>query len=286
MNALLICPWTRPAVPLLSETQSLSCVPLLGQSLIEYWLSHLACAGAKEVLVLADDRPEQLFAIVGTGERWGLKVEIHEEQRELTVAQALLKYEKRLDPAAAQDGIALLDHFPGLPEFPLFESYDQWFAALKQWLPLAKTPDRVGIHERSPGVQVGLHSRISAEVQLRPPCWIGRHVFVGAGAVVGPAAIIEDGAFLEARASVANSIIGKDTFVGKFAEIEGSLAWGDTLVHLQSGCTTKVPDRFVLCALRQNRAAHKARMLTRLAELFGKAEVHLFWKYLLLDKEG
>ena len=119
-----------------------------------------------------------------------------------------------------------------------------------------------------------------------PPCWIGRQVFIGAGAVIGPDAIIEDGAFLEARASVANSVIGKDTFVGKFAEIEGSLAWGDTLVHLQSGCTTKVPDRFVLCALRQNRAAHKARMLTRLTDLFGKAEVHLLWKYLLLDKEG
>src|SRR5436190_18098877 len=133
MDALLICPWARPGVPVLAEAGSLACVPLLGQGIVEYWLSHLACARAKEVLILADERPNELRALVGNGERWGLKVEIIEEQRELTAAQALLKYEKRLDPAAAQDGIALIDHFPGLPEFPIFNSYQEWFAGLQRW---------------------------------------------------------------------------------------------------------------------------------------------------------
>jgi hypothetical protein len=135
MNALLICPWVRSGVPVLAETGSLACAPLLGQGIVEYWLSHLAVAGAKEILILADDRPEEIRALVGNGERWGLKVEILEEQRELTPAQALLKYEKGLDPAAAQNGIAVLDHFPGLPEFPVFNSYQEWFAALQHWLP-------------------------------------------------------------------------------------------------------------------------------------------------------
>jgi len=286
MNALLICPWERPGIPVLAEGGSLACVPLLGQSVVEYWLSHLACAGARELLILADDQPEQLRSIVGSGERWGLKLEVVQEQRELTEAQALLKYEKRLDPAAIQNGIALLDHFPGLPEFPLFNGYKEWFAALRQWLPLAKTPDRIGVQERLPGVQVGLHSRISPQAQLRAPCWIGKHAFIGARAVVGPNAIVEDGVFVEAGASVTNSIIGKDTFVGQFAELEGSFAWGNTLVHLESGSTTKVPDRFLLCALRQSRGAQKAGLLSRLGELCGKSEGHLLWKHLLLNKEG
>ena len=79
---------------------------------------------------------------------------------------------------------------------------------------------------------------------------------------------------------------GKDTFVGQFAELAGSFASGDTLVHLQSGSTTKVPDRFLLCALRQNRAAQKAGMLARLGELCNKTEGHLLWKHLLLNKES
>ncbi len=286
MNALLICPWMRPGVPLLAQSGSLSCAPFLGQSLVEYWLSHLACAGAREVLILADDHPEELGALVGNGERWGLKLEIIEEQRELSAAQALLKYEKRLDPGAVHNGIAVLDHFPGLPESPIFNSYNDWFAALKRCLPLAKTPDRVGVQERSAGIQVGLHCHISSQAQLRAPCWIGKHVFIGARAVVGPDAIIEDGVFLEAGSSVTNGVIGKDTFVGQFAEIAGSFASGDTLVHLQSGSTTKVPDRFLLCALRQNRAAQKAGMLARLGELCSKTEGHLLWKHLLLNKES
>src|SRR5215469_4097880 len=105
MKALLICPRNRAAVPVLAEAGSLSCVPLLGQGLVEYWLSHLACAGTKETLILADDHPEEIRTLVGDGERWGLRLEILEEQRELTPAQALLKYEKRTDPAAARNGI-------------------------------------------------------------------------------------------------------------------------------------------------------------------------------------
>jgi NDP-sugar pyrophosphorylase family protein len=286
MNALLICPWARTGVPIVAEGGSLACVPLLGQGLIEYWLSHLACAGGKEVLILADDRPEELRAIVGGGERWGLKVEIIEEQRELTSAQALLKYEKRLDPAAAQSGIAVLDHFPGLPDLPVFNSHKECFMALQRWMFSAKTPDRVGIEERSPGMHSGSQSHISPETELRGPCWIGQHVFTGANAVIGPNAIIENGAFIEAGASVSNAVIGRNTFVGQFAEIANSFACGNTLVDIESGSAIKVPDRFLLCALRQNRAAQKPGILSRLGELCGKPEGQLLWKHLLIDKEG
>jgi hypothetical protein len=58
------------------------------------------------------------------------------------------------------------------------------------------------------------------------------------------------------------------------------------LVNLESGTAVKIPDRFLLCALRQSRTAQRAGVLSRLGELCGKAEGHLLWKHLLLNKEG
>ena len=63
MKALLICPSERPAVRLLAPNAPLSNVPLLGQSLLEYWLSHLACSGLTQALILAGDRPEKVRAL-------------------------------------------------------------------------------------------------------------------------------------------------------------------------------------------------------------------------------
>src|SRR5215475_11322294 len=116
MKVLLICPSNRTSAPLLAESTPLAARPLLGQSVLEYWLAHIACSGAKEALVLADDRPDYIRAIAGTGARWGLSVTVIEESRELTPAQALLKYDKDLDPHFSQDKIIVLDHFPNLQD--------------------------------------------------------------------------------------------------------------------------------------------------------------------------
>ena len=86
-KALLICPSDRPAVTELSRVAPLAAAPLLGESLLEYWLTHLALSGTKEVHILADDRVDEVRKIVGTGARWGLKAEISTEVRELTAAQ-------------------------------------------------------------------------------------------------------------------------------------------------------------------------------------------------------
>jgi NDP-sugar pyrophosphorylase family protein len=288
MKVLLICPSERAAVGLLAERVPLCVVPLLGQSLLEYWLTHLAGSGVKQVMILASDRPEQVVAMTGHGERWGLTVTVVEESRELTPAQALLKYEKELDPATAQRCIAVLDYFPGLPEFPLFTSYQALFSALQAWMPKARTPDRVGVREVQPGVWVGLHSHLSPQAKLAAPCWIGRNVFVGAHALLGPATIVEDGAFIEPAATIAHSVVGPDTFVGRLAELANSVAWGSTLINWQTGSLTKVPDPFLLCALRQPRPPHSPGWFARLSELYSrnKADVHLLWKHFLMNKEG
>ena len=288
MKVLLICPSNRTSVPLLAESTPLAAVPLLGQSLLEYWLAHIACSGAKEAIVLADDRPAYIRLVAGDGARWGLSVNVIEESRELTPAQALLKYDKDLAPDSTHDGIVVLDHFPKGAEKPLFIDYASHFKNLLTWMPHAKTPDRVGVKELMPQIYTGLRARISASAKLNAPCWLGKNVYVGAGATIGPMTIVEDGSFIESGATVVHSLVGPDTFVGKFAELSESFAQGDTLVNLRTGSVAKVPDNFLLCALRHPRPPQSARLVDRLADLLSRnlTEVQLLWKNFLMKKES
>ena len=264
MNTLLICPSRRPAMRLLAEMVPLAQVPVLGQALVEYWLTHLACVGIKQVYLLANDRPEYLSALVGDGARWGLNLQVIPESRELTPAEALLKYEKEL--SVFQNGITVLDHLPGRSQHPLFNGYSDWFAAIHTWMPHAQMPDRVGVREITAGVWAGLHVQIAPTAQITAPCWLGKNVFVGPRAVVGPRAIIEDGSFIEADTEIVDSYIGPDTLVGQCVEIKESLACGSTLVNWRTGSAADVHDAFILCALRRPQLA-RSSLLQRVREM-------------------
>ena len=288
MRTLLICPGERTTVPTLSANLPLAHVPVLGQTLLEYWLSALAIQGTKNVAVLSHLRQDLTTELVGSGERWGINAKVISESRELTPAEALLKYATELENSSSPDSIVVLDHFPGRPELPLLASYSNWFTGIRQWIPSAMTVDRVGTNEVQPGVWVGCHSHVSPQAQLRPPCWIGQHVFIGERAIIGPGAVVEDGSFVEPGAELAESWIGPDTFVGQFARIKGSLAWASTLVNWETGSAAQIADRFLLCALRQPRGQRTLGWLAKLSDIYNrnKGEVGMLWKQLLLHKEG
>ena len=75
MKALIICPADRKLVAALARRRPLALTPFLGQPLLARVLTFLASAGAKEILVLAADRPDRLRKFVGRGEAWGVKIE-------------------------------------------------------------------------------------------------------------------------------------------------------------------------------------------------------------------
>jgi len=263
-KALLICPSDRPAVSELSRLAPLAAAPLLGQSLLEYWLTHLALAGIKEIHLLADDRPEQISKLVGSGGRWGLKIDVTAEVRELTAAQAQIKYAAEFD-ASTPNNISVLDHFPGEPNSPIFNSYENLYSGIVRWMPRANTVDRTGFREVQPGIWIGRHAHVSSEARLCAPCWIGQHVVVGAKSVIGPNAILEDRSFVEGGAEIASSVIGSDTFVGKLAALRQSFAWGNSLVNWKSGSIAQISDAFLMCALKRQPKSEK--FLWRLFEL-------------------
>jgi hypothetical protein len=269
MKALVICPADRPAVAQLAEQTPLVLAPLLGRSVLEYWLEALAARGAKHVTVLASDRPGAIRAALAGGTKWGVQVEVLPQHHELTVEEARARYRptQATDWLPEQD-VVLLDTLPGQPELPLFESYGAWFAAVQAWMRHAVTPARIGAREIHPGVWVGLHAQIAPTAQLHPPCWIGEHAIIGAGAVIGPGAVLDDRAVVERGARVVQSIVAPETFVGEMTLVLHSLAHGNLLINWQTNSALRVPDAFLLSSLQERRGTPAASSLpARMAAL-------------------
>lgn len=268
MKALLICPGRRTELDALTESEPLSNLIILGKPLLEYWLDFVTFQGADEVCILAADRPDRVRAMAGNVARWGLRAEVLGEFRELTPAQARERY--GVVPGAgwlpAPADAIVMDYLPGRADLPLFDSYSSWVAAHEAWMSAAGSPDRVGVHEISPGVWTGLHTRIAPTAQLRAPCWIGDEACIGAGAKVGPRAFVENKAVVDRGAEVVDSVVGPVTYVGEHTELRDSIAWGSTLIHWKLNSAIKVPDSFLLSSMDRVAATSRpTRVWSRLA---------------------
>lgn len=262
MKALLICPADRPGVARLADNCPLAIAPLLGKSVLEYWIETHAARGVKQLIVLATDRPDHVRHVVGDGARWGVQLELVPQSREFSVAEARARYRANdLGEWARQDDVVLMDYLPGLPERPLFESYTGWWNAVLAWMPHAVTPARIGAREVQPGVWVGLHSQVDPSARLEAPCWIGENVLIGPGATIGPNAIVDDRVIVENGARIENSMIWPETFVGRLVAVRNSLASGSTLLNHQTASCLRVPDDFLLGPLDARRfETHATRL--------------------------
>lgn len=266
MKSLLVCPAERPAVARLAERTPLVAAPLLGRSALEYWVESLAARGAREIIVLASDRPQALRALLGDGARWGARIELIPTPREYTPAEARARHGDGAGDWLPDAAVVVVDHLPGRPDLPLFESYAGWFAALRAWMPSAVTPGRIGVREREPGVWIGLRAEIAPGARLTAPCWIGDHVRIADGAQIGPGAILDDRVVVDHAARVIESAVDPDTYVGELVSVTHSLARGGTLVNWRNGSSVEVPDPFLLSPLsRRRRAYHGPSLAGRLA---------------------
>ena len=239
MKATLICPGERPAVALLAAAGPLVLCPLLGQGVLELWLEELADQGVSDVAVLASDRPAEIRTFTGTGERWGLRVEVVPQTRE-----------PEPDEAARRHGgpVILLDHLPD-GTAGLFTSYAAWHAALLRRLPRAAGPTRIGLRPLGPGIWAGWRARIDPSARLEAPCWIGSHVTIGAGACLGPGTVIEDRAVIEPGCRLSGVLVGRDTYVGRSTRLERTLVLGNIQVDLRNSACTRTEDQLQFCSL-------------------------------------
>jgi hypothetical protein len=267
MNALLICPAERPATRFLAQTCSFATLHAFAKPLVVYWLEHLAALGAKNVRILAANRPEQLLALIGDGARWGLRVEVSLEPRELSPAEARAKYCAGSSPWLPQPSdVSLMDHFPGLPEHPLFKSYANWFDGLRALLPRVTAATPNDVLEVRPGVWISPRARVSPDAELRAPCWIGPRTVVAEDTIIGPMAVLEDRVVVESGVEIANSSVAPETFVGRMTELKHSIADGSILINWRSNSCARVPDAFLLCSLAKRR--HIVKSTNWLARAF------------------
>lgn len=289
MKTLLICPAHRPAVAVLAEERPLAALSILGESLVAHWVEYVAALGAKEVRIVAPDRAEAIRAEVGDGGRWGVRIEIIAAAAESTAAEAASRYRSTDEPGwlPHPHDFIVMNHLPGAPGQPLFDSYASWFAAVRNWMPHALTPVRVRVSEVRPGIWAGRRSRIHPTAQLHAPCWIGDQAYIGRNAIVGPGAVIENRAVVEQGARVIQSIVCPDTYVGRLTSVANSIASGHTLTNWKSGSSLRVPDPFLMSSLaRKTKPASRGERRSAAAVLRGFAPLNLLrtWNYRLSDR--
>jgi NDP-sugar pyrophosphorylase family protein len=263
MKTILICPNQASGIPALADSKPLVTLPFMGERFISFWLQHLATEKYREVRIVTMDPVDQIQEVTGNGSRWGLKVEIFHEVRELSPAEARKRYRPAYEsdwPAEPND-VIVADHFPGVPGHKVFESYEQWFKTMGLWLPQLTAMRRVGLKEITPGVWAGRRTRIGKNAKLLAPCWIGDNVQIGPEALIGPMAFLEDQVVVESRSTVSNSWVGPETFVGTLTELKDSLAWGTLLINWRTGSHTHIPDPFLLASLSKE-SGRKAREST------------------------
>jgi hypothetical protein len=265
MKAVLICPAERSAVAAMMEERPLALLSVVGKSFLEHWLEELAVMGATDVLISAADRPEQIRACVGDGARWGLRVQVVPELRELSADEARAKYQAGwscdVDWLSRPDDFIMADHLPGLAKYPAFESYAGWFRALAALLDRRRFQNYIGLREIRPNVWAGRHTRVADTAVIQPPCWIGANAWVGRHASIGPMCVIEDGAAVDSHASVEASVVGPATYVGPGTDLRNSLALGRTLINWATNAAMVVPERFLLCELARPRAGRGLALL-------------------------
>jgi NDP-sugar pyrophosphorylase family protein len=260
MKTILICPSSKESIAHLTENTPPATLPFLGENFICYWMEYLASKNIKEVRILAHDRPEQIEKVVGDGSRWGLKIEILKELKDLDVKEArklhIPTYEA--DWAPEPDDVMVADHLPGKDDSKPFKSYADWFAAAIAWAPEVVKSARIGVKEIEPGIWAGRKVSISQSARIIGPCWIGDNVRIEKNAVVGPYAILEDQVVADAACEISQSWVGPDTFVGELTRVENSLAWGSSLLNWKTGSHLEVPDSFLMCSLSRQKST-KAR---------------------------
>jgi hypothetical protein len=267
MKALLICPSDRENAAFLSRRQPLALVPLLGRTALDRAMADLARRGAKDITVIAADRPVLIRAAIAAGKPWGVQAEVISVSHEPTPEEARAKYKTAGEAWLPEPFDAItLEGWPQSDSSSIWHSPSVWFDSLKLRLDEAGASN-VGMRQFKPGVWVGTKSRISPSATLNAPCWIGQQAWIAAGATVGPDAIIEQGACVDQCAEVVNSHVAPITYVGSDVELRNSLASGGSLLNWTNGSQTEVTDAFLLADISMRATHRNGALLTRVTAL-------------------
>ena len=111
---------------------------------------------------------------------------------------------------------------------------------------LLATPDYpIGIARRpdGAGVWLGNGARIHPTATLVAPVYVGDRVLVAAGAVIGPDAVIGARSIVDRDATVVDSIVAPQSYVGAGVMLQHAILDGRRLVNVALGVVVDIADR-------------------------------------------
>ncbi|MFN0078815.1 MAG: sugar transferase [Prosthecobacter sp.] len=267
MKALIICPDHRHAAAFARRRQPLALLPVLGRTLLDLWLEHLATTGEKHVTILAADRPEEIRHAIEQGDQHGLAISVIPVKQEPAADAARAQFITG-DQAAWHPLIITLDTLPNSPSQPLWAGGATLFDTLLRQLRDVDDDTRLTMREIAPAVHVSTRARIAMTARIDGPAWIGPDVVVADHAQILAGSIIESAACIDHHACVSGSWIGPDTYVGAMTEVSHSFAWGKGLDNWLTGSQVEITDEFLLSSLQpQSGAEVRCGWLTRLFAL-------------------
>ena len=262
MKAVLICPDHRESAGFARRMKPLALLPFMGRALLDLWLEKLASEGAKQVTLLAADRPDQIRSAVGNGGRWGLTITIIPVSSEPSIDEA------RHFATDSNTRILKLDALPSLPQMPLWESTEGLFDVMMKKFGHVEVVSHLTMRRISSNVFISTRARISPTATIEGPAWIGPQVIIGPEAHIMPGSIIESAAYIDRQATVRGSWIGPNTYVGAMTEVSHSFAWGSGLENWRLGSFIEVNDDFLLASLKcQPFGGERSAWFTRLFAL-------------------
>ena len=99
------------------------------------------------------------------------------------------------------------------------------------------------------GIWVGPDNSIHPSALLTPPVYIGARCKIGQAVELGPHAYIGSDIVVDAAATISNSTILNNTYVGELVNVEGRIVDGRLVIDIESGEEVDVTDDFLFASL-------------------------------------
>lgn len=248
MDVFIICPDYRKYAGFARRIRPLALWPVLGRTLLDLWLEHLAAAGITHATILAADRPHEIRHAVDQGGRWGLSITVMSVKREPSIEETRLRFTGK-DSTGRVPNIITLDTLPAMPHKPLWESSAALFDIMLSNLRGTPPESHLTMREIAPEVHVSTRAKISATAKIEGPVWIGPQVIVGEHAQILAGTVIEEAAYIDRHAIISESWVGPSTYVGALTHVQNSFAWGGGIENWRKAVFLEVTDDFLLTNL-------------------------------------
>ena len=111
----------------------------------------------------------------------------------------------------------------------------------------------VGAREVEPGVWLARNVVLHPTAEVVPPVYVAEDCQVGAGVRLGPSAVVGRGCVLDAKCSVAGSVVFPSSYVGRGLALDGVLVDRNRLIHPGLDAALAVDDDFLLANLAEDR---------------------------------